>query len=58
MPKNDHREQCAELKIRVAAAAGVDLGDLATPTAVVSKALALGQPMRFITMTNTKEQTS
>ena len=50
MPKDDAREQCAELKIRVAAAAGVDLGDTATPTAVVSRALQMGQPLRYITM--------
>jgi hypothetical protein len=53
MPKDDHREQCAELKIRVAAAAGVCLGDVATPTAVVSKAASYGQTMRFITMEKT-----
>jgi hypothetical protein len=49
MPKCDHLEQCAELKIRIAAGSGVDLGDVATPAAVINKALAHG-PMTFVTM--------
>ena len=49
MPSDDKCEQCAELKIRIARAAGIDLGTVATPTAVVRGALELGAPMRYIT---------
>jgi len=40
MPVDDNMEQCAELSIRLAHKAGVDLGDRATPPSVVRAAIA------------------
>jgi len=40
MPVDDDVEQCAEMSIRLARQAGVDLGDRATPPSVVRAAIA------------------
>jgi hypothetical protein len=48
MPADDGREQCAELSIRIAAQGAIDLGDRATPDAVVLRAQEQGATLTYV----------
>lgn len=48
LPSDDNKWECAELSRSILARAGVDLGDVATPTAVVHKAMEGGALVRIV----------
>ena len=48
MPVDDRKEQCAELAIRIAARAQIDLGDRATPDSVILRAQEQGASLIYV----------